>query len=232
MTAFGLEGKLALVTGAAQGIGAATTRKFAEHGANVILVDIKEDVLKNTAQEIQKDFPNLKIIAEVCDVSQKREVDALAERVEKIFPQSIDALVNNAAIVNISPYLELKEEDFDKVLATNLKSVHVVTQVFAKQAVAQKRPLAVVNLSSITTNAGMAQIAPYVVAKEGINGLTKVLAKELGKYNIRVNSIKPGFVDTPMNAHLNDASRADIARQTPLGRMAPPEEIANDKKVP
>ncbi|CAD5222564.1 unnamed protein product [Bursaphelenchus xylophilus] len=227
MTSFGLEGKLALVTGSAQGIGAATARKFAEHGANVILVDLNENVVKKTAEGIQKDFPNQKIVAEVCDVTQKKEVDALVARIEKQFPKSIDALVNNAAICKFTPYLEIKEEEWDKIIATNLKSVHLVTQAFAKQAVAQKRPLAVVNLSSITTNAGMVELAHYVATKDGINGLTKVLAKELGPYNIRVNAVKPGWVETPMTAHLDDAARAEIARGTPLGRMAKPEDIAN-----
>ncbi|CAD5234391.1 unnamed protein product [Bursaphelenchus xylophilus] len=227
MTTFGLEGKLALVTGAARGIGAATARKFAEHGANVILVDLRREELTETAEKLKDGFPNLNIEPEICDVSKKSEVDALAERLDKKFPHTIDILVNNAAILLVKQYLDVTDYEFENVLSVNLKSVHWVTQEFAKRAVAQKRPMSVINLSSITTNAGMLELSPYVAAKDGINGLTKVLARELGQYNIRVNAIKPGFVDTPMNTHLDEKYRAEVAKKTPLGRWAKPEEIAN-----
>ncbi|CAD5229404.1 unnamed protein product [Bursaphelenchus okinawaensis] len=227
MSSFGLQGKLVLVTGAARGVGAATAKKFALNGANVILVDIIEDVLQQTVRKVKQEFPNVTVVGEVCDVSKLEDVENLGERVKRQFPQSIDVLVNNAAIVRIQDYVDITEEDFQKVISTNLFSVHWMIKTFTKEAIEQKRPMAIVNISSITTISGMAMLAHYVTAKSGILGLTKTLAKELGKYNIRVNAIKPGFVDTPMNNHLTAENRADICEKTPLGRIAPPEEIAN-----
>ncbi|CAD5205553.1 unnamed protein product [Bursaphelenchus okinawaensis] len=223
----GLKGKNVVITGAAQGIGAATAKKFAELGANVVLVDINEQALNSTVQTIQQEFPSIKVVPSVLNVSQKANVDELVKNIEKILPEGMDVVVNNAGTISKGVYIDVTEEDFVRVMNNNLMSTHFVSQAFSRQAIQLNKPLSIVNISSLATTSGQPNIASYIASKSAIEGLTKGLAKELGKHKIRVNAVKPGVIDTPINQQIPAQYKQMFLMQTPLDRVGEAEEVAN-----
>jgi NAD(P)-dependent dehydrogenase (short-subunit alcohol dehydrogenase family) len=225
-----LEGKVAIVTGGARGIGRAIATRFVAEGAKVVIADVDETGGAATAKALGG--------PDVCrfvyaDVGEALDARNLVAETLSAFTGDVDVLVNNAGMVHGAEFLDLKEADFDRVLRVNLKGPFLVSQAVAKAMVAQvkagKKPGAIVNMTSINATVAIPTQIPYCVSKGGLGQLTKVLAVSLAAHGIRVNAIGPGSIMTDMLASVNsdrEAKRKLLAR-TPIGRIGLPEEIAS-----
>jgi NAD(P)-dependent dehydrogenase (short-subunit alcohol dehydrogenase family) len=216
-----LEGKVALVTGAAQGIGLACAQAFAREGAKLVMADLN-------AEKVEEGARRLGAAGIGCDVSRKADVVAAVETAVARHGR-LDILVANAGIVHAAEFLDLEEADFDRVLAVNLKGIFLAGQAAARQMVKQGGGGAIVNMSSVNAVMAIPNQVPYVVSKGGINQLTKVMALSLAPHRIRVNGIGPGTILTELakTAVLgNPEAERKILSRTPLGRMGEPAEVA------
>ena len=217
-----LQGKVALVTGAARGIGFACAQAFAREGAHVVLSDVDEKAGRESAQQLGGTFV-------ACDVSRKPAVVAAVEAAVAAHGR-LDIAVANAGIVHAADFLDLEEADFDRVLSVNLKGVFLVGQAAARQMVKQGGGGAIINMSSVNAVLAIPNQVPYVVSKGGINQLTKVMALALAPHRIRVNAIGPGTILTELakTAVLGNAeAERKILSRTPMGRMGEPSEIGS-----
>ena len=217
-----LKDKVAIVTGAGRGIGEGIAIALAKEGANVIVSDIDLE----SCGEVVKKIETLggKGLAVKCDVSNKTEVDAMIQTVIDKFSK-LDVLVNNAGIFPFKPFLEMTEEEWNKVLDINLKSVFLCSQSGAK---VMNEGSKIVNISSIAAFVGFSGLTHYCASKGGINGMIRALALELASKKICVNAVAPGSIDTP---GASGVSTEEIKKQTlamiPLSRVGKPEDIAN-----
>jgi NAD(P)-dependent dehydrogenase (short-subunit alcohol dehydrogenase family) len=224
-----LDGKVAIITGAARGIGKAIAARFIDEGASVVLSDIAEEAGRATTAELAKKGKAVFVTADVGDAAS---VAGLVEGARKAFGGDIDILVNNAGIVHSAEFLDLAEADFDKVLRVNLKGSFLVGQAVARQMVEQvkagKTPGAIVNMSSVNARLAIVNQIPYCVSKGGVGQLTNVMALGLSEHGIRVNAIGPGSIATEMLASVNTdkAARHRLFSRTPLRRLGEPDEIA------
>jgi glucose 1-dehydrogenase len=221
-----LAGRVALVTGAAQGIGLACAQLFAREGAKVVLADVAEDLGRTQARHLRD--AGLQAVFVRCDVSRKDHVDAAVRAAVTEFGR-LDILIANAGIVHAAAFLDLEEEDFDRVIAVNLKGVFLAGQAAARQMVKQGGGGAIVNMSSVNAILAIPDQVPYVTSKGGINQLTKVMAVSLAPHGIRVNAIGPGTILTELarGAVLGNATaQAKVLSRTPMGRLGGPEEVA------
>lgn len=219
-----LKDKVALITGASRGIGKAIALKFAQNGANVIInYSSSQSQAEELKEEIEKIGTKAMIIK--CDVSNADEVSQMFSQAEKEFGR-LDILVNNAGITKDGLILRMNEEDFDKVIAINLKGAFLCARAAAKMMVKQ-RSGNIINISSVVGIAGNIGQANYAASKAGIIGLTKSLAKELASRNIRVNAIAPGFIKTDMTEVLSDKVKEVMLSSIPLGRFGEADEVAN-----
>ena len=221
-----LYGKVALVTGAAQGIGLACARALASDGAAVVLTDVSEEAGRAGARDLAATGARCAFTA--CDVSRKKAVDAAVAFAVSEFG-ALDILVANAGIVHAAEFLDLAEADFDRVLGVNLKGVFLAGQAAARQMVKQGRGGAIVNMSSVNAVLAIPNQVPYVVSKGGVNQLTRVMALSLATHGIRVNAVGPGTILTELakTAVLgNREAERKILSRTPMGRMGEPDEIA------
>ncbi|MFA6552158.1 MAG: SDR family NAD(P)-dependent oxidoreductase [Candidatus Paceibacterota bacterium] len=213
--------KTAVVTGAAKGIGYGIALTLAKGGANVVLGDLDDSVNENSAREIEKQTKS-KCLAVKCDVSKKEDVDSLvAKAVEKF--GGVDILVNNAGIFPFKPFMELSENDWDKVLDVNLKSVFLCSQAAAK---VMKDGGKIISISSIASFVGFEGLTHYCASKGGINGLTRALALELAPRKINVNAVAPGSISTPGSDGVSDDQVKKMNEIIPWKRMGTPEDIA------
>lgn len=217
-----LADKVAIVTGATQGIGLACAERLVREGARVMLVDIKPDGATVAGQlgEAARFF--------AADVSQKADVDAMIAATLQAFGR-IDILVNNAGVTHAADFLDLHEDDFDRVLRINLKSMFLCGQAAAREMVKQHSG-SIINMSSVNSELAIPNQVPYVVSKGGVNQLTKVMALNLAPHGIRVNGIGPGTILTELAKKAVLASpeaRHTILSRTPLGRCGEPEEVAS-----
>lgn len=221
----GIKGKVAVVTGAARGIGRACAERFAAEGAKVALLDIEEADGEKAASEIGSGDAAFFY----CDVGEKKAVDNAMSNVLQKFGR-IDILVNNAGIIRRYDFLELPEEDFDAVIRTNLKSVFLCGQYVARHMVEQKRHGAIVNMASTSVIMTMPTIPAYAASKGGIASLTRAMALSLATHGIRVNAVGPGTIVTELNrkALLEDAdNRNRILSRTPIGRLGEGSDVAS-----
>ena len=225
-----LHQRVALITGAGQGIGAACANRFADEGARLMLVDIEHAKVDAVAAALGA--KGHEIAAMRADVSKKADVDAAVAATVARFGR-IDVLVNNAGITHAAEFLDIDEHDFDRVLAVNLKSMFLFSQAVARQMIGQTwddgRSGAIVNMSSVNAVLAIPNQVPYVISKGGINQLTKVSAIALAPHGIRVNAVGPGTILTELakTAVLqNEEARRKILSRSPLGRCGEPEEVA------
>ena len=219
--------RVALVTGAGQGIGYACARALAREGARVVIAEREEARGREAAQRLSGE--GFKALAVSCDVARKPDVDAAIAKAVEAYGR-LDILVANAGIVHAAEFLDLAEADFDRVLAVNLKGVFLCGQAAARQMVKQGGGGAIVNMSSVNAVLAIPNQVPYVVSKGGINQLTKVMALSLAPHRIRVNAIGPGTILTELarTAVLgNKEAERKILARTPMGRMGEPDEIAS-----
>ena len=221
-----LEGRAAVVTGAAQGIGAACAERLSHDGAAVALWDI--DAARGEALARSLNERGRRAVYLHCNVADKREVDAAVAATLQAFGH-IDALVNNAGIFKAAAFLDIIEADWDAVLDVNLKGAFLVGQAVARAMTANPAGGAIVNMSSVNGVLAIPSIASYNVSKGGVNQLTRVMALALAEHGIRVNAVAPGTIATELakNAVLgSDAARQRIMSRTPMQRLGEPHEIA------
>ncbi len=218
---FGLQGRVCIVTGGAQGIGEACARRFAREGAPVVIADIADTRGQALAEELGALYVH-------CNVGDKGQVEALVARCLAAHGR-IDVLVNNAGIFKAADFLDISEADFDAVLRINLKGAFLVGQAVAR-VMAQVGRGAIVNMSSVNGVLAIPNIASYNVSKGGINQLTRVMALALADRGIRVNAVAPGTIATELAAQavLTSAqAKARILSRTPMKRLGEPGEIAD-----
>ena len=218
-----LADKIALVTGASQGIGLACAQRLVQDGARVMLADVRPEVAEAAAAlgDAARYF--------VADVSQKSDVDALFAATIAAFGR-IDILVNNAGVTHAADFLDLREEDFDRVMRVNLKSMFLCSQAAARDMVARASGGCIINMSSVNAELVIPNQVPYVISKGGVNQLTRVAAISLAAHGIRVNAIGPGTILTELAKQAvlsSPEARHTILSRTPLGRCGEPEEVAS-----
>ena len=208
-----LKNKICIVTGAAQGIGAATVKKFAEEGAIVIGCDRRADPIPGAAESL------------AVDVTDRAQVDAMVAAVLARHGR-IDVLVNNAGITKDARLVNMTEQQFDAVIDVNLRGVFHCAQAVAQTLLAQGSGV-ILNASSVVGIYGNFGQTNYAASKFGIIGFTKTWSRELGPKGVRVNAVAPGFVETPILATVPDKVLEQMKAKVPLGRLARAEEIAN-----
>ena len=216
-----LTGKKAIVTGASRGIGLAIATELAREGADVAILStsVKEDLAAKLSSEL-----GVQVKSYACDVADSATVQSVFKQIIADMG-TVDILVNNAGITRDGLLMRMKDEDFDAVIATNLRSVFLCTRAVARTMMGN-RSGHIVNVSSINALRGQAGQSNYAAAKAGVIGLTRTNAMELAARGITVNAVAPGFIDTDMTAKLGAEIREKYASQIPLGRLGQPEDVA------
>ena len=217
-----LHDRVAIITGGAQGIGRAIGLLLAQNGARIVIADINDKQAEETAQEIG--LLGRKSIAVKVDVSNFSEAENLGKTVFDAFGQ-IDILVNNAGITRDGLFLRMKEEEWDAVIAINLKSVFNCSKAVIRY-MGKQRGGKIISVASVVGQIGNIGQANYAASKAGIIGFTKTLAREFASRGIMVNAVAPGFIETGMTRTLPEKVREGFISNIPLGRMGTPEEIA------
>ncbi|WP_306258081.1 SDR family NAD(P)-dependent oxidoreductase [Pararhizobium sp. IMCC21322] len=224
-----LDDKTAVVTGGAKGIGLACARRFLEQGAQVIIADVDEKA-GNKAEKSLKESGDVRFVH--CDVGDRLSVRNLMAATLDSF-NSLDVLINNAGIIHSDDFLDISEEDFDRVMQVNLKGAFLCGQAAARQMVDQieegRAPGSIINMSSINAQVAIPTQVPYSISKGGVQQLTKVMALSLASRGIRVNAIGPGSINTDILAAVNNDPEAKnrILSRTPMGRIGEASEIAS-----
>lgn len=218
-------GKVAVITGAAQGIGRASAERFLSEGAKVVIADIDKARLEATAREIGTPDTVLAIVA---DIARKPDVDGLIVAAVERFGR-IDILLNNAGICPVADFLDFTEEQFDRTLDINLRGAFFGTQAAGRQMIAQGEGGVIINMSSINSGLANPACAPYAISKGGLNQVTSTAAVAFAPYGIRVCGVGPGTIATDIikGAFTDRAGMNAILSRTPLGRLGEPEEIAS-----
>lgn len=222
-----LAGKTAIVTGAARGIGAACARAFAEHGANVVLGDVLEDQCAETAANISADT-GAATLSVSADVSDPADCAALLAACTDRF-DGCDILLNNAGIIVPGSILDATIEDFDRVIAVNLRGTFLLSRLVARHMVERGTKGAIINMSSTNAVVTIPDQMPYAASKGGVQQMTRAMAMALAPHDIRVNAIGPGTILTDMLKVViaDDEARRTILSRTPMGRIGGPEEVAS-----
>jgi len=226
-----LSGKVAIVTGAAQGIGQACAVRLAKEGARVLVCDVNDKAGERAAKAIESKGGAATYAH--CDVSKVADVARALKSTLDTY-RRVDILVNNAGVVDDAPFLELPLEELDRVLSINLRGAFIMAQAVAQQMVSQgkgkggKSAGAIVNMSSVNERFGLPDHVAYSMSKGGISQLTKAMAVALAPHGIRVNAVGPGTIDTPLLKDVvkDQAFRSKVLSRTPLGRFGQPSEIA------
>jgi len=218
-----LSNRVAIVTGSGRGIGQAIALKLAEAGATVVINDIGEaSAIESVVEEIKS--MNREGLAILADISSSSDVDRLVETAITTYGR-VDILVNNAGITRDQLLLRMSEEDWDKVININLKSVFLCSRAVLRHMTRQRWGR-IINISSIVGIVGNPGQANYASAKAGIIGFTRTIAKEVASRSITVNAIAPGFIDTQMTQQLEESQRQELQRRIPLGYLGTPRDVA------
>ncbi|MBU3964520.1 SDR family oxidoreductase [Patescibacteria group bacterium] len=225
---FDLNGKVAIVTGARRGMGRTHSLLLAQAGARVVVSDIDLKECEKVVAEIKKAGGQAIVVK--CDVTNKKDIDQMVSKTIKEFGK-IDILVNNAGICQFKPFLELTEEEWDRTLDINLKGYFLCAQAVGKEMAKQKSGV-IINIASVAmgqVGVGFPNIVHYCASKGGIAAMTEALAVELAPYNIRVNAVAPGMIETPMIDPIKQDPKAmeAILAKVPMRRVAKPEEVSN-----
>lgn len=222
---FDLTGRVAIITGGATGIGRGIAEGLAEAGANIVIGSRRLDKCTEACREISEQT-GVKTLPLACDVKDKNSVEKFVDDIIKSMGQ-IDILVNNAAIIEEKPILEMQEADWDLMLDTNLKGVFTLSKAVAKKIVERDKGGKIINIASIAGNIAWPKMSAYCASKGGCIQLTKVMALEWAKYNIQANAILPGYFLTPMSTEFVNSDEGDkvIKTNVPLRRVAQIEEI-------
>lgn len=218
-----LKGKTAVVTGGAQGIGEAIAVKLASEGANIAVLDVNIEKANETAAKLK----GMGVEAEAykADVSSLADVEAVVEKIVDRF-KAIDILVNNAGITRDNLLIRMTEQEWDLVIAINLKGVFNFTKTVGKIMMKQRKG-SIVNISSVIGLMGNAAQTNYSASKAGVIGITKSVAKELASRNVRVNAVCPGYIKTAMTDKLSEEVQNGILAHIPTKTMGMPEDVAN-----
>lgn len=218
-----LNNKTAIITGSSRGIGYHTAFKFLEEGANVVIVDLDEESINTAISKLEKYESKVKGI--VADISKKEQVNNIVQFTLEQFG-ALDILVNNAGTIQDAQLIKMEEVQWEQVIDVNLKGTFLMTQSAAIKMKEQKLGV-ILNASSVVSHYGNFGQSNYVASKAGINGLTKTWAKELGRYNIRVNSVAPGFISTHMINNIPDEVLNGMKEKSVLNKLGSPADIAN-----
>lgn len=217
-----LLGKVALVTGAAQGIGRAIALLLAQKGADIVVSDINLEKAEETVREIET--IGRRAMAIRADVANTNDVERMVEAILGRFGQ-IDILVNNAGITRDKLILRMTEEDWDAVLNVNLKGTFNCTKAVVRHMSKQRRGK-IVNIASVVGEMGNVGQANYSASKAGVIGFTKTIAREFAQRGINVNAIAPGYIETPMTEVLPEKVKEELRRMIPMGRLGRPGDVA------
>jgi 3-oxoacyl-[acyl-carrier protein] reductase len=220
-----LQGKVALITGSAGGIGLATACRFAAEGAAVVLADLRQALLEQARSRVLAAAPDAAIATAVVDVTRAEQVRGMVDVALQRFGR-IDCLVNNAGITMDARLVKMTEEQFDRVIEVNLKGVYRCTQAVADPMIRQGSGV-ILNASSVVGLYGNFGQTNYAATKAGVIGFTKTWARELGPKGVRVNAVCPGFIRTPILDTIPEAVIAKMTEKVPLGRLGEPQEIAS-----
>ena len=217
-----LKEKVAIVTGGAQGIGRAIGVLLAQNGADIVIADINGEQARTTAQEIES--LGQKALAVQVNVSSFVEAENLGKSTVDTFGR-IDILVNNAGITRDGFFVRMKEDEWDAVLAVNLKSVFNCSKAIIRYMTKQ-RAGSIINIASVVGQMGNIGQANYAASKAGVIGLSKTMAREFAPRGIKVNAVAPGFIDTDMTSGLPEKAKEAFLTNIPMGRMGSPEDVA------
>ena len=220
-----LPGKVAIVTGGTRGIGFAVVKKFLDNGATVVLFGSKEESVQQALTRLKKENPNYNVIGMYPNITDMGAVERAFAEVKNRFGK-IDIVINNAGISARESLYNYEEEDFEKIMDLNVKAVFNCSKVGAKY-MKENGGGVILNTSSMVSIYGQAAGCGYPASKFAVNGLTKSLARELGRDHIRVNAVAPGVIHTDMVDSLPEEMIKPIIASIPIGRMGEPEDIAN-----
>lgn len=218
-----LEGKVAVITGAASGIGRGTALRFAEEGADVMLADVNADELEETARQVRES--GRRVLTQPTDVRDRAQVERLVNRAVAELG-GLDVMVANAGVGSGTAFLEESDEQYDRIMDTNLRGVYLCGQAAARAMVARGVGGSIINIASTYSEVTAPRSSVYSASKGGVRMLTKGMAVELGEHGIRVNCIGPGWIRTGMNPLTDEARVARILEGVPLGRIGTPRDVA------
>jgi 3-oxoacyl-[acyl-carrier protein] reductase len=216
-----LDGRTAVITGGAQGLGYAIAEAFVREGANVVLGDLNSDRVAQAAAAL-----GTRAVGRECNVTREADVDALIAAARETFG-SVDVMVNNAGITRDATMRKMTSDQFDQVIDVHLKGCWLGTRAASQVMRGQDRGGSIINVSSISGKVGMIGQTNYSAAKAGIIGLTKAAAKEVGFAGVRVNAVQPGIIRTPMTDALRGDVMAAKLAEVPMGRVGEPSEVAS-----
>ncbi len=219
-----LSSKVAVITGAAQGIGKEAAKALLSNGCHVALLDIQQDKITETANELRAEYPKLKVESFTVDISKKNQIESCAKSILSKFGQ-IDILINNAGILRDATLVKMEESQFDQVIDVHLKGTFLLTQACVTTMI-EKKYGKIINLSSVASRGNFGQ-TNYSAAKAGLIGMTKTWALELSRYGINVNAIAPGLIETEMTRSIPQPVLEKLVSKIPLQRMGSVSEIAN-----
>ncbi|MYL45672.1 glucose 1-dehydrogenase [Virgibacillus halodenitrificans] len=221
---FSLKEKVAIVTGSARGIGQAYAIALAEAGASLVLVDILEDNLKDTAAKI-KEATGTEVKLYGIDVTDSEKIQTMVDEVETTFGK-IDILVNNAGINAPKPFREVTEENWKKIIGVNLNSQFLMSKAVVEKMIPRNYGK-IINMASVGGFMALSDTAPYNASKGGVLQLTKTMAADLSEYNLNINAICPGFIDTGLlkSSKARDGRLEKVLNNTPLNRLGSPKDL-------
>lgn len=219
-----LKDKVAVVTGGTRGIGSAIVKAFIESGAKVAIWGSRQETADAALAKIKSQYPDAEVMAMAPRLTEREEVEAAMSSIVERFG-GLDILANNAGISQNIPLENYTDEDVDKIIDLNIKAVFVCSKSAAKYM--KERGGSIINTSSVVSIYGQGLGSLYPTSKAGVNGMTRALSRELGKYGIRVNAVAPGVTRTDMVAALPEQMLAPLLQRIPLARMGEPEDIAN-----
>ena len=215
-----LKNKNIIITGASGGIGNSIVEKLYENGANILATGTRIEKL----EELKSKFNNIKILK--FDISQHEKVEEFIQAATEALGGSLDCIVNNAGITKDTLLMRMKDEDWDQVIDTNLKSIYKLSKSVIKSMI-KSRQGRIINISSVVGHMGNAGQTNYAATKAGISGFSKSLAQEVGNRGVTINCVAPGFIDTDMTKSLTEEQRNQLLQHIPLSRLGSPNDVAN-----